>query len=435
MRRRHLILAGTAAGTALAGLFAAGWIVPHAGAGRADEVRLVDVPTPPAPVTVVHRLSWGETLGGVFEAQGLDRGQTHRITEAMGAFESPRRLRPGTEIHFVRRPGEAPARIRIQLDRDRRLHLWPEGGSAGPWAARLDSVAVVRDTILLAGLIETNLFDATLSGDVARVGGGERFEIAHRLSQVFAWQIDFWRDLRRNDAYRILLAREVRPDGSVRRAAVLAAEFRNDERLLTAVGFPTEGAYGGAGGLEYYDASGEALRGQFLLAPLDIVRVTSSFNRRRFHPVLRRTRPHLGVDYGAPHGTPVRATGAGRVSRAGSWSSYGTAIEIRHANNIRTRYAHLSGVARGVGPGTQVEQGQVIGYVGATGLATGPHLHYEFLRDGAQVNPASLQLPRAEPVPEAQRAQFGAVRDDVLARLRLIPLPLHGEQRLRRTQE
>ncbi|WP_423924526.1 M23 family metallopeptidase [Candidatus Palauibacter sp.] len=424
-----------AGGTAFACLSAMGWTALRFRADPADEVRVVEVPTPPAPVALVHRLAWGETLGGVFEKYGLDRGQTHGIVEAMGAFENHRRLRPGTEIHFVRRPGETPARIRIQLDPDRMLHIWSEGETARNWAARLDSVAVTRDTILLAGLIETNLFDAELSGDVDRLGDGERFEVAHRLSQVFAWQIDFWRDLRRNDAYRILIAREVRPDGSVRNATVLAADFRNDRRTLAAVGFQPAGLKGGLAGVEYYDASGEAMRGQFLLAPLDIVRVTSRFNQRRFHPVLRRTRPHLGVDYGAPSGTSVRATGAGRVSRAGSWGNYGTAIEIRHANGIRTRYAHLSGIARGIGSGTQVEQGQVIGYVGATGLATGSHLHYEFLRNGAQVNPARLQLPRAEPVPDELRALFGTVRDDVFSRLQRVPMPLYTEPRLRRTQD
>ena len=430
MNKRRLIAAAAAA----AGLSALGGVALRPGGGGEAEVKVVDVPTPPAPTARVHRLARGETLGGVFEAHGLDRGRTHMIVEAMGAFENPRRLRAGTEIRFVGYPGASPARIRIQLDRDRRLHLWPEGETGRTWAARLDSVPVTRDTIVLAGRIRTNLFEAELSGDVDRLGDGERFDVARRLSQVFAWQIDFWRDLRSDDAYRVVMARDVRPDGSTRDATVLAAEFRNDGRTLTAVAFRPHGV-AGVEGVEYYDESGEALRGQFLLAPLDIVRVTSRFNLRRFHPVLRRTRPHLGVDYGAPRGTPVRATGAGRVSRAGGWGGYGTAIEIRHANNIRTRYAHLSGIARGVGRGSQVEQGQVIGYVGATGLATAPHLHYEFLRNGAQVNPARLQLPRAEPVPEALRGAFEAVRRDALSRLRLVPLPLPAEPRLRRTQD
>jgi murein DD-endopeptidase MepM/ murein hydrolase activator NlpD len=420
-----------AVGFALAGVLVLGWAAFGPGAGRSEAVKVVEVPTPPAPITLVHRLQRGETLGDVFEDHGLSPAATHAIAEAMGEFESPRRLRPGVAIHFVRRPGESPARIRVNLDPDRILHLWSGDGVAPQWSARLDSVQVVRDTLLLAGLIRSNLFDAELSGDVEALGDGERFDVAYRLSQVFAWQIDFWRDLRRNDAYRLLIEREVRPDGSVRDATVLAVEFRNDRRVLTGVRFE----HASAERVEYYDEAGEALRGQFLLAPLDVARVTSGFNLRRFHPVLRRTRPHLGVDYGAARGTPVRATGAGRVTRAGWWGNYGNAVEIRHANDIRTRYAHLTNVARGVAAGTRVEQGQVVGYVGDTGLATAPHLHYEFLRNGAQVNPARLQLPRAEPIPAELRERFAAVRSAALARLRSLPMPVHPTQRARRTQD
>ena len=431
MNGRFHTAAGLAAGFALAGILLLGRTTFGPGAEPTKDVKVVEVPTPPAPVTHVHRLEWGETLGGVFADHGLDPVATHAIAEAMGEFESPRRLRPGVAIHFVRRPGESPARIRVHLDADRVLHMWPEDETGPAWLARLDSVQVRRDTLLLAGLIRTNLFDAELSGDVEGLTDQQRFDVAYRVSRVFAWQIDFWRDLRRNDAYRILLEREVRPDGSVRDARVLAADFRNDRRTLTGVRFEP----GADERVEYYDEAGEALRGQFLLAPLDIVRVTSGFNLRRFHPVLRRTRPHLGVDYGAARGTPVYATGAGRVTRAGWWGDYGNAVEIRHANDIRTRYAHLTNVARGVAVGTQVEQGQVIGYVGDTGLATAPHLHYEFLRNGAQVNPARLQLPRAEPVPAELRARFAAVRQATLAQLRNLPMPIHPVQRARRTQD
>ncbi|MXX68809.1 MAG: M23 family metallopeptidase [Gemmatimonadales bacterium] len=420
-----------AVGLALAGVLVVGWAAFGPRAGQTEDVKVVEVPTPPAPVTLVHRLQRGETLGDVFEDHGLSPAATHAIAEAMGEFESPRRLRPGVAIHFVSRPGESPARIRVHLDPDRILHLWSGDGAAPSWSARLDSVQVVRDTLLLAGLIQSNLFDAEMSGDLEALGDGGRFDVAYRISQVFAWQIDFWRDLRRNDAYRLLIEREVRPDGSVRDATVLAADFRNDRRVLTGVRFE----HAAAERAEYYDEAGEALRGQFLLAPLDIVRVTSGYNLRRFHPVLRRTRPHLGVDYGAARGTPVRATGAGRVTRAGWWGNYGNAVEIRHANNIRTRYAHLANVARGVATGTQVEQGQVIGYVGDTGLATAPHLHYEFLRNGAQVNPARLQLPRAEPIPAELRERFDTVQHAVLARLRSLPMPIHPTQRARRTQD
>jgi len=382
-------------------------------------VKVVDVPTPPPPVTVVHTLESGETLGDVFNAQGLSGQQILDVVEAIEEYESARRFRPGTEIQVASRPSEGPIRITLRLDRDRTLHLLANPDGPRPWNARLDSVPVRRDTIRLAGLVGTNLYDAALSGDVDRLAPGELHDVVFRLSQVFAWQVDFWRDIRTNDAYRVLIAREVRPDGSIRSAKLLAAEFRNDTRELVAVRFqPDEDAT-----VEYYDGEGEALRGEFLLAPLDLARMTSGFNLRRFHPVLRRTRPHLGVDYGASRGTPVRATGSGRVTRAGPWGGYGTAIEIRHVNNLRTRYAHLSGIARGVGSGAQVEQGQVIGYVGSSGLATGAHLHYEFLQNGRQVNPARMNFPRAEPVPEEFLEVFVAQSEFSLSRLRLLPMP------------
>jgi len=163
------------------------------------------------------------------------------------------------------------------------------------------------------------------------------------------------------------------------------------------------------------------VRRAFLLAPLDFRRVTSSFSRRRFHPVLRRYRAHTGTDYGAPVGTPVRTTGDGVVNRAGWWGGYGRAIEIRHANGFVTRYAHLSRI--GVRPGQRVVQGEVIGRVGSTGMATAPHLHYEFLQRGRYRNPTALNLPPAEPVEERLMPAFSVERDRLLAVLEPVALP------------
>lgn len=415
---------------ALALLAGAAWTIDRLGDGE-DVVRVVDVPTPPAPVTVVRDLRSGETLADVFGEHGLDPSQILRVVDAMREFESPRRIRAGTEVHFAMRPEEAPFRISLRLDRDRTLHVFSSPEETGAWQARLDSVAIRNDTIVVAGLVETHLYDASLGGDAENLGYGEIHQIAFQLSQIFGWEIDFTRDLRTHDAFRVLVAREVRPDGSVRSASMLAAEFRNDGRELTAVRFKPEED----GPEEYYDEEGEALRGQFLLAPLDLARVTSGFNMNRFHPILKRRRPHLGVDYGAGRGTPVRATGSGRVSRAGPWGGYGTAIEIRHANALRTRYAHLSGIARGVRAGGRVEQGQIIGYVGSSGLATAAHLHYEFLQNGRQVNPARMNFPKADPIPDELREVFMDVSAMAFARLRSVPLPVGAAATGRHTQD
>jgi len=425
-RRRRWVRSGIAIGLIGA---AAAWALLRSSGGP-EPIKVVEVPTPPPPITVVEKLRPGETLADVFAAHGLSGGEILEVVDAIREFESPRRLRTGTRITLAMRPADTPRRISLALDRDRTLHLFATGGEDTSWNARLDSVPVVRDTVVIAGLVGSNLYDAELSGDLPDMGAGELDRLILQLSQIFAWQIDFWRDIRTNDAYRVVMAREVRPDGSVRTASILAAEFRNDTRLLKAVRFrPDE-----TSPVEYYDEKGEAMRGQFLLAPLDLARVTSGFNLRRFHPILQRTRAHLGVDYGAPRGTPVRVTGAGVVTRAGPWGGYGNAIEVRHANNLRTRYAHLSGIARGVRAGTRVEQGQVIGYVGSTGLATAAHLHYEFLRNGSHVNPARMQFPRAEPVADEDRALFAATSGhalELLDRIRL-PTPLPATAR---TQE
>lgn len=419
LENRRKTWVGSAVAVALVGTGLA-WAGLRSSSGP-EPIKVVEIPTPPPPITVVANLERGETLAEVFEDHGLTGGQILQVVDAISEYESPRRLRPGMEIQLAMRPDETLTRISLKLDRDRMLHLLPADGGEGTWDARLDSVQVTRDTILVAALVSSNLYNAEMFGDVDDLTAGELDRLIGQLAQIYAWQIDFWRDIRRNDSYRLVMAREVRPDGSIRLARILAAEFRNEDRVLTAVRFqPDEDAP-----VEFYDEEGEALRGQFLLAPLDLARVTSGFSMRRFHPILRRNRPHLGIDYGAGRGTPVRVTGGGVVTRAGPWGGYGTAIEVRHANNLRTRYAHLSGIARGVRSGVRVEQGQVIGFVGSSGLATASHLHYEFLRDGSHVNPARMQFPRAEPVADEHREFFvstSGIALDLLQRIRM-PTP------------
>jgi murein DD-endopeptidase MepM/ murein hydrolase activator NlpD len=400
----------------IAGL-CAWWVLPGPGDPSAT-VRTVYVPTPPPHITVVESLESGQTLAEIFGSHGLSGLEIMRVVEKIEEFHSPRRLKPGTAVHLAMRPDEPPTRITLQLDRDRRLYLFPEG-EEGAWGGRLDSVQVVRDTILIAGFLESNLYEAGLTGDVDRLAPGEKFDVAFHLEHIFAWQIDFWRDIQPGDGYRAVFAREVRPDGTIRSSRILAAEFRNVGRSLTAVRFRPDST----APVEYYDLDGEAVRGQFLLAPLDLARVTSGFSRRRYHPILKRRRPHLGVDYGAPRGTPVRATGGGIVVRAGRWGTYGTMVEVRHANNLRTRYAHLSRISDEIRAGMRVDQGQVIGGVGATGLATASHLHYEFLQNGSHVNPARLNLPRAEPVSPEHRDLYDAARDAAFAVLQGIEMP------------
>ncbi len=348
-------------------------------------------------------LARGGTLDELIRGTGLSGGEVARLVDLVRPYENPRRLRPGVVAHYEAPPGGTPDRIALVLDADRTLHLSLHGAS---WRARLDSVPVQVDTVVVTGDVTSNLYSAALGGDADRLSVREKGDLAYLLSRVYEWRVDFYRDVRPGDAFRVAMEREVRPDGSVRVTRVLAAEYRNADRILPAYRFQPSDELRA----DYYDIEGEALRGAFLRAPLDYARVTSRFTERRYHPVLRRYRAHRGVDYGAPSGTPIRVTGDGTVARAGWWGDYGLMVEVRHAAGIRTRYAHLSSIAEKLRPGRRVTQGQTIGRVGSTGLSTAPHLHYEFLLAGRQTDPTRVDLPLERPISDADTERFDRAR-------------------------
>jgi murein DD-endopeptidase MepM/ murein hydrolase activator NlpD len=375
----------------------------------------VSVPAPPPPVTAYDTLRRGETLGEMLAAGGLAPDQAYALTQAVRTFRSPRSLRPGVVARFEGRPGGSPDRVWLRINPDSALVL---ASSDSGWTARVHTVPVTVDTLLLAGRINSSLWAAELSGQVDALAPGEFQEYVFDLADVFAWKVDFTRDIREGDAFRVAIERERRPDGSLRTRRFLAIELLNRGKDLRAIPFTRPDG----GRREYFDPDGEAMRGVFLRYPVPF-RVTSGFSRRRYHPVLKRSRPHLGIDYGAPYGTPVKATAAGVVTRAGTWGGYGRMIEIRHVKGISTRYAHLSSIASGIRVGVRVDQGQIIGRVGQSGLATGPHLHYEFLQGGRHRNPATVDLPSAEALEERYMEAFEVRRDAALALLDGVRLP------------
>lgn len=412
---RWLVAVALVAGVALA--------VARAGPAEqpppSDEAA-VSVPAadPPPRLVSYDTLAPGQSLGELLRRQGLEGDEFVAVLDRVEDVVSARRLQPGLTLEMATHVPERLGRLKLQLDDDRSLLL--EHREDG-WESRLDSVPVTLDTMLLAGRIEQgeSLWTTELTGDTGKLTKNVRGTIIEFLSnQIYAWQIDFFRGVHPGDAFRVAVEREVRPDGTIRQVRILAAEFLNSGRRLPAVRFPTDD-----GRVEFYDEEGEATRLAFLRAPLKFGRRTSGFSRRRFHPVLRTYRSHRGVDYGAAPGTPVLATGTGTVTRARRWDGYGKMVEIRHNSVHRTRYAHLRGWGPGIREGVGVSQGQVIGYVGATGLATGPHVHYEFLVNGTQRNPAAVDLPPGDPVSEARRAEFRQVRDERLALLKGVRVP------------
>jgi len=237
----------------------------------------------------------------------------------------------------------------------------------------------------------------------AVVDSGEADELALGLADLFQWDIDFHREVQRGDTFAVLVERLARNGRRLGYGKVVAAEYVNSGKRFTAVHYTPTGGNGG-----YYDAGGRPVRKQFLRAPLRFSRLTSRFSSSRLHPVYGKRLPHWGVDYAAPTGTPVMATADGTVASAGWRNGGGNTVEIRHPNGFTTSYMHLSRFPRGIAPGVRVAQGETVGYVGSTGVSTGPHLDYRVTRNGRYVNPLAIGNDPAPPLPEGEIASFRA---------------------------
>jgi murein DD-endopeptidase MepM/ murein hydrolase activator NlpD len=311
-------------------------------------------------------LGAGQTFGGVLGRALVSSMDQQAILVAFREFASPSRLRVGTEFTLrYRRGDEALRAVEVAVNADRWVRV--ERGEAG-WFGMEVETPVQVDTIQVFGEIRSDLWSAVVLHPVLDgMPRSDRARVIDFMDRVFQWQLDFSRQIQLGDTYRLALEREVRPDGSMRSGRILAAEIVNRGRPLHAIWFDLH--EDGTGG--YYDLEGESLRRAFLKAPLEFRRISSGFNMNRFHPILQTRRPHIGVDYAAPTGTPVMATSDGVVTVRGVQGGYGNLVEIRHSGGYKSRYAHLNGFASGYRVGDRVSQGQVIGYVGMTGLATG----------------------------------------------------------------
>jgi murein DD-endopeptidase MepM/ murein hydrolase activator NlpD len=261
-------------------------------------------------------------------------------------------------------------------------------------------------TAVVEGEIDSSLFET-----IAAIG--EHDLLAFELAEIFAWDIDFNTEIRAGDAFRVAVEKRFLDGRFVHYGPILAAVFARGDRTIYAV------RYEGSLGPGYYAPDGTPLKKAFLRSPLRFTRISSRFSRNRLHPILRVRRPHLGVDYAAPPGTPVMASADGIVTLAGTWGGLGRAVRLRHANGYETIYGHLSRVT--VHRGERVSQGERIGAVGSTGLATGPHLDYRMRLNGGYVDPLEIQLPPAEPIPDTELDAFDLVRTRRLALLQTLP--------------
>ncbi len=369
--------------------------------------RRLEAVVPPVQAVIPFRehsdtLRSGESLTDLLGRQGLGGYDLARILERAGL--DPRRLRSGLVVQFRRRGEDSgPSEISIRTGAGERVAARLLSGA---WSAERRPVAWRTEVVRIEGPIDNSLYealDARIPDDL--FDAESRIRLAWDLADVYAWSLDFNRDIQPGDRFTVLVEREISEEGEVRSGAILAADLLASGKHLNAFRFVApEGPTG------FYDAEGNSLRRAFLRAPLEFRRIASSFSRSRLHPILGIWRRHEGTDYAAARGTPVLAAGDGVVLHAGWDGGYGNLVELRHLNGITTRYGHLSKFARGVRPDARVRQGDVVGYVGSSGLASGPHLHYEFRVNGVARDSRRVELGRGEALAPALRELFAQQR-------------------------
>jgi len=381
------------------------------GSDAPDVGPIAAVYVPPAEDVEIHSLGRNQTFGQVLDG-AINANEQAALLLAFQEHASPRRMRQGTEITLRYLPdGDWLRGVDVALSRDQTVRL--DRDIVG-WRSDLIQTPIYIDTIYAAGEVETNFWSAVVNNPVlSDLNFEDRNLLIDHLDRVFQWQLNFSYQIRLGDTYRFAFEREVRPDGSMRAGRLLAAEFVNSGTPYHAIYFDPNGDGRGS----YFDKDGESVRRAFLLKPLEYRRISGRFTNSRYHPVLNTWRAHRGVDYAANAGTEIMATSDGVVIHRGVKGSFGNTVEIRHPNGWVTRYAHLRAFKRDVVLGTRVQQSDIIGYVGMTGLANGPHLHYEMLSNGRQIDPESVDLPAGDPVPADD---MGRWRVDMVARMDLL---------------
>ncbi|UAW98071.1 peptidoglycan DD-metalloendopeptidase family protein [Halopseudomonas nanhaiensis] len=361
----------------------------------AEEV--VKTPTDWISVTVAA----GNTLSVLFSQIGLSSGTLH---SAMASKDAQRftRLNVGQVIEFkLDEHGDLLA-MRSKINDLETIRLDRKGDKYGFSKELIEPEVHTR---FASGTIDSSLF---LSAQRA----GLSHNLTMQMANVFGYDVDFAREIRKGDTFEVLFEELRVGDKAVGSKNILAARFVNRGKTFTAVRYTDKQGYS-----SYYRADGTSMRKAFIRTPVEFARISSRFNPGRRHPVLNKIRAHKGVDYAAATGTPIKATGDGRVVHVGRKGGYGNTVVIKHGQKYQTLYAHMVRYAKGVSVGKSVSQGQVIGYVGMTGLATGPHLHYEFQINGTHVDPLSVKLPASDPIAQSERTAFLALSKKLMANL------------------
>ena len=344
-----------------------------------------------AKQTHIATVKSGDTTGSILSTLGFP------ATEAANIIQASKAVYPLKNIHighqFIRIDSDNQVTLIYKINAQEQLVLTAKAGEG--WVAKKEKRQVSHLVNVVSATIQDSLFL-----DASKAGLADNLIL--KLVDMFAWDIDFARDLRKGDSFKVMYEESFDDEGKQEGYTILAATFTNRGRVFTGIRYKDK-----QGNIEYYNEDGRNLRKTYLKSPVKYSRISSRFRASRKHPILGYTRAHRGVDYAAKTGTPIHAIGDGKIVYKGRKGGYGRFIEIRHNNGIHsTAYAHMSRYAKGMRKGKYVKQGQVIGYVGMSGLATGPHLHFEFRSRGRAVNPLKVKHKAAKPVPKDELSAF-----------------------------
>jgi len=355
--------------------------------------------------TIKSIVKQGDSLFKIFSKLGLPHATLDKIVSNYDDPSSPLKyIYPGQTIHFEVEP-ESNTLISFSFNKNNLTKVTISRDEQGNFSVTESARTVNIDVAYAQGTIKDAFYLAAKKAQLT-----DKTILA--FADIFAWDIDFTQDIRKGDSFEVVYERNHLEDGSIEPGQILTAHFTNQGRTFSAIAFTSPDGY-----VNYYTPEGLNVRKAFLRSPVDFARISSRFNLRRRHPVLHTIRAHKGVDYAAKRGTPVKATGDGKVTFKGRKGGYGRVIILQHGQKYSTLYAHLQGYSKKIKTGSQVKQGQVIGYIGSSGLATGPHLHYEFRVNNIHKNPLTVKFPDADPVPTKYRQAFNKTKRDRLSQL------------------
>lgn len=368
----------------------------------APAVEPASTPEPTAPTWTSVTVAPGQTLSTLFESAGISATTLHSVINSSKDAKAFTRLKAGQILEFKLDPQGELLGMRSKINSLETLHIDRDGDA---YKFNKDVIKPEVSSRFASGNIDSSLF-------LAAQKAGLSHSLTMQMANIFGYDVDFAREIRRGDSFEVMFEEKHVGDQRVGTGNILAARFINKGRTFTAVRYTDRN-----GNSSYYRADGTSMRKAFIRTPVEFARISSRFNPGRRHPVLNKIRAHKGVDYAAATGTPIKATGDGRVVHVGRKGGYGNTIIVKHGQTYQTLYAHMSRYAKNIRVGSNVAQGQTIGYVGMTGLATGPHLHYEFHVNGRHVDPLSIKLPVSDPIPPSERTAFMQISNKMMASL------------------